>query len=84
MAKDNEVDLSGISASEIPRYRLTEAAYIDDKLLEKDSEISYAHPPGWHMHPLNKAAEAMVKKYHPQPYSVVDELTKIGGRGNGP
>ena len=81
--KSNEVDLTGVQAAQAPRYRLTQQAYIDDKILEIGTEITYVQPPGWHMEPLNAAAEAMVKKHRPQPYNVVDELTRIGGGTRG-
>ena len=80
----HDVDLSGVKAAEIPRYRLTEPAFINDVLYEKGAEIDYPHVPGWYMDPLNKAAKAMIDKHHPQPYNVVDELTKIGGGSRGP
>ena len=53
----------------IPRYALTEKAYIDDVLYDPDSpdprfhEISYTGIPGPHMDPLNDAAVAMKEKH---------------------
>lgn len=49
---------------ETPKYKLSEAAYIDDVLYAAGDTIEYAGHPGYHMEPANKAAEAM-KEAHP-------------------
>lgn len=47
----------------VPKYRLTERSYINDKLLEVDEEIEFSGIPGPHMEPLNAAAKKEVSKY---------------------
>jgi len=47
---------------ESAKYRLTEQAYIDDKLLEVGAVIEYDGIPGHHMEPVNAVAEAAKKK----------------------
>lgn len=49
----------------VPQYRLTERAYLNDKLYETGDVIYWKDPPGAHMLPLNDAARAMVMKYEP-------------------
>lgn len=49
---------------EVPKYKLTEPAYIDDRLLEAGQVIGYKGVPGYHMEPVNEAAEVM-KELHP-------------------
>ena len=43
---------------EIPRYELTEKAYINDVLLEVGQEVDYEGVPGHHMEPVNDSARA--------------------------
>lgn len=58
---------------EIPRYRLTEPAYIEDTYYDPESkdsrfhEVNYSGIPGHHMEPVNEAAKAMKLK-HPHKY----------------
>ena len=58
-------------ATETPRYRLTTAAHIAKEpggrkqYLDAGEVITYDGVPGWHMQPLNDAAEAAVKKAFP-------------------
>lgn len=49
-------------SNEVPQYRLTEQAYIGDKLLEVGAVIEYKGIPGHHMEPINPAAKAAKKK----------------------
>lgn len=65
---------SAPSQGEVPQYKLTEKAYIDDRLLEVGEVIYYEHPPGAHMAPLNDAARAMVKKHPPREMRPLEEL----------
>lgn len=51
----------------MPKYTLTEPAYIDDCLYEKGQTIEYAGVPGYHMEPENDAARAMKEK-HPSEF----------------
>lgn len=52
--------------AEIPRYRLTQKAYMAprpgdmEQILPADTEVEFAGPPGEHMEPLNDAAREMV------------------------
>ncbi|AIY40185.1 hypothetical protein LT85_1027 [Collimonas arenae] len=59
------------------RYELTEAAYIDDKLLVAGQQIEYAGMPGYHMVPLNDAAKAMFKKHGKEFVDPILALTAI-------
>lgn len=57
---------------EVPQYRLTEPAYIDDVLYDEAqvkaglAVIYFNGIPGPHMLPLNAAAKEMVKQHKPQ------------------
>lgn len=59
---------------EVPRYKLTEAAYLKseedrfERMYEPGEEIEFVGVPGYHMEPLNEAAEAMVEKHKPQQF----------------
>ena len=74
-------------AQEVPRYQLTEKAYIDDVFLDPETRpydeetgerkplfINFAGKPGPHMRPVNNAAREMVKKYPPPDMNVVEQL----------
>jgi hypothetical protein len=50
---------------EIPLYKLTERAYLNDVLHEVDAEVEFEGMPGHYMIPLNDAAVAMVEAYPP-------------------
>lgn len=73
-AKDDEAGNQG--GDKIPRYRLTEKAYINDVLYEPREvrvgggdaqtvypEIQFRGVPGPHMVPINAAAKAMCEKH---------------------
>jgi hypothetical protein len=60
-----------------PRYKLTEAAYIDDKLYQEGDTINYDGIPGYHMEPLDKAAEDMKKKYPSVKPDPIAEMTDL-------
>jgi hypothetical protein len=68
---------------EVPRYRLTEKAYIDDILYDPESpnpalhEVDYKGVPGWHMEPVNEAARMMKEKHPSTYYDPISGLTKI-------
>jgi len=49
----------------MPKYRLTEAAAMHDRVYEADSIVEFDGIPGPHMEPLNEAAHGMVKKHNP-------------------
>jgi hypothetical protein len=51
---------------EVPQYKLTEPAYINDRLYAADELIYFTGVPGYHMAPVNKAAKAMVEKHKPR------------------
>lgn len=64
----------------MPRWKLTEAAFIDNCLVEADKEITTANDiiPGPHMEPLDDAARALADRYadRMQPVgNVLDQLT---------
>ena len=66
------------------RYKLTEPAYINDRLLEEGAEIGdgtqvpFSGTPGPHMHPLDKAAEAAVSAYQKaHPGATLDPLQRL-------
>lgn len=48
-----------------PQYKLTEQAYIEDRLLEPGALIRYEGTPGHHMKPHNAEAKALCKKLWP-------------------
>lgn len=71
-------------SEEIPKYRLTEPAYINERHFDQHAidggkaVIFFDGIPGAHMLPLNDAAKAMVKKHQPKRGNPVDELTIVG------
>lgn len=71
-------------SSEPPKYRLTEPAYVNDRFYDQHlidggkAVIFFEGIPGAHMHPMNEAARAMVKKHQPKRVNPVDELTIVG------
>lgn len=69
----------------MPKYKLTERAYIADVLYEVGDSIDFDGIPGAHMDPLNAAARAKLKEYPPRPIGVVEVMTSIGtpGANNG-
>jgi hypothetical protein len=58
----------------VPQYRLTQKAYLNDKLLEEGAVIYWTAPPEHYMVPLNDAARAEFKKYNPQ---YIDPMLKL-------
>lgn len=48
-----------------PQYKLTEQAYIEDRLLEPGTLIRYVGTPGHHMKPHNAEAKALCKRLWP-------------------
>ena len=50
----------------MPKYRLVEPAFIDDRLWEAGTEIEFSGKPGEHMIPLDPAARAAVSRFPPQ------------------
>ncbi|MGF6764061.1 hypothetical protein P3T24_004392 [Paraburkholderia sp. GAS33] len=74
----------------IPRYRLTEKAYINDILYDPEAqdprlhEVDYEGIPGHHMEPVNAAAHYMKEK-HPSKYiDPIEDMTNVraGGENN--
>lgn len=49
-----------------PQYKLTEKAWIYDKLHEAGESIYWTAKPEFYMHPMNQAARDMVEKYKPE------------------
>lgn len=68
---------SAPSQGEVPQYKLTEPAYIDDKYLEAGAAIYFTGVPGAHMHPLNDAAQAMIDKHKPVKVDPVEKLSML-------
>jgi hypothetical protein len=60
-----------------PKYRLNEAAYIDDKLYQEGDFINYDGIPGFHMDAADKAAEDMKKKYPSVKPDPIAEMTDL-------
>jgi hypothetical protein len=54
-------------SKEVPQYKLSEPAYIDDILYDTGATIKYRGVPGYHMEPVNDAAREMKEK-HPSNY----------------
>jgi hypothetical protein len=48
---------------QVPKYRLTETAFVDDKICVEDEEIDFEGIPGYHMVAINAAAKEMKKKH---------------------
>lgn len=63
--------------ADAPRYKLTEAAYIDDKLLAPEDTIEFRGIPGHHMLPLNESAKAMKKKYNKEFIDPIEAMTIV-------
>ncbi|WP_017773842.1 hypothetical protein [Paraburkholderia kururiensis] len=74
-------------AKAIPKYRLLETAYIDDRIYDPkttpiDPEtnenrpliIAYEGVPGPHMEPVNDAARAIFKKHNPTWVDPIESL----------
>ncbi len=57
-----------------PRYRLKEAAFINDQLLEAGVEITYLGVPGPHMEPINEAATEKFGECYPLGSDPLQEL----------
>lgn len=80
-----------INPKEIPRYKLTEKCYLNDRLYEPpslDEEMSDENPrgskpliiswtekPAYYMEPINNAAKEMVAKYPPAQF--VDPIQQL-------
>lgn len=60
---EDEIEVE--APDERPQYRLTEQAYIEDRLLEPGALIRYEGVPGHHMKPVNAAAKAHCKELWP-------------------
>ncbi len=60
-----------------PRYKLNEAAYINDILHKPGDEITYAGIPGHHMDPINAAAKVMKKKHDGKFIDPIEAMCKI-------
>lgn len=60
-----------------PRYRLDEVAYINDVMHEKDAVIEWRGIPGWHMHPVNEAAQQMKAKHPSERPDPIADLTSL-------
>lgn len=69
---------SAPTKGEVPQYRLSEVAYINDRLLQPGEVIYFEDPPGPHMMPLNDAAKAMVAKHKPTRVDPIESLTIVG------
>lgn len=69
---------SAPSQGEMPQYRLTEQAYIHDRLVEAGEAIYFDGIPGAHMAPLNAEARAMVNKYKPVSSPIGERLATTG------
>lgn len=65
VAEPNEDDEQEQTVDERPQYKLTEQAYIEDRLLEPGALIRYEGTPGHHMKPHNAQAKALCKKLWP-------------------
>nr|WP_198983062.1 hypothetical protein [Herbaspirillum sp. ASV7] len=64
----------------MPRYKLSEQAYINDRLYEAGTDIDFDGIPGHHMEPLNDAAKAMKKKHGKAYLDPILALTAVGGK----
>ena len=73
-----------------PKYRLTEAAYIDDRYLDPAAQpvdpqtgdprplfINFAGVPGHHMEPADDAAKAMKKKHNQEYIDPILAMTVV-------
>lgn len=73
---------------ERPQYRLTEKAYIEDRLLEEGALIRYEGMPGHHMKPANARAKAACKELWPngRPAFVdpIQSMAIVGGKEDTP
>lgn len=65
---------------EVPRYKLTEAAYIEDRIYEAEAEVNFSGIPGHHMEPLNDSAKAMKKKHNKEYVDPILAMTAVGGK----
>lgn len=69
---------------ERPQYRLTEPAYIEDRLLDTGALIRFEDIPGHHMKPVNAQAKAKCKALWPNgrpEYSdPIQSMTIVGGK----
>ena len=80
MTKRSSTPLPG----EVPQYRLTEPAYIDDVYYDQrqvdrgEAVIYFTGPPGAHMQPLNDAARSMVEEHKPKKVDPINTLTTVG------
>lgn len=62
------------------RYKLTEQAYIHDRIYEAGADIDFDGIPGHHMEPLNDAARAMKKKHNKVYQDPILAMTAVGGK----
>lgn len=71
-----------------PQYRLTEQAYIEDRLLEPGALIRYEGTPGHHMKPANAAAKAVCKELwpngRPEYLDPIQSMAIVGGKEDTP
>lgn len=51
---------------ETPQYRLTEKAYLNDRVMQEGELIYWTKKPEHYMTPMNRAAREMVKQYKPE------------------
>lgn len=74
---------------EVPRYKLTQPAYIDDIYYDPESrdprfqEVNYLGIPGYHMEPVNAAARTMKEKHpstHTDPILAMTDMTASAGQ----
>jgi len=83
----DEDDIEPVEADNRPQYRLTEAAYIEDRLLEPGALVRYEGIPGHHMKPANAAAKAKCAELWPngRPAFVdpIQSMAIVGGSANG-
>lgn len=67
-----------------PQYRLTEQAYIEDRLLEPGALIRYEGTPGHHMKPVNAAAKDLCAKLwpngRPEYLDPIQSMAIVGGK----
>ena len=82
--EDDEIE----APDDRPQYKLTEQAYIEDRLLEPGSLIRYVGTPGHHMKPANAQAKALCKELWPngRPEFVdpISSMAIVGGREDTP
>ncbi len=67
----------GVPDAARPRYRLTEAAYINDTYYVSGAEITYFDIPGRHMEPINAAAQAKFDEHYPLGAATSENIAEL-------